>query len=130
MKSLSELRSEEVIRGVSEDEGREAGVRPLDDDGSPVVDPVLDEVQIVAADEAQQRMSAGQRAAERRTRLAALGFDFGLGGGRRGEQGSLSKRTRSMTRSGGTETIGNRFERRYLLRMTDGLWSPRRVVER
>src|SRR6188508_888401 len=87
MKSLSELRSEEVIRGVREDKGRQAGVQPLGDDGSPVVDPGLDEVQVVAADESQQRMTAGHGAAERRTRLAALGFDFGLGGGRCGEQG-------------------------------------------
>ena len=57
-------------------------------DGSPIVDPGLDEVQIVAVDEAQHRMPAGHGAAERRMRLAALGFDFGLGGGRRGEQGS------------------------------------------
>lgn len=85
MKSLSELRREEVVRGVREDEGRQAGMQPLGNDGSPVVDPGLDEVQVIAADEAQQRMAAGHGAAERRMGLAALGFDFGLGGGQCGE---------------------------------------------
>ena len=88
MKALGELRSEEVVWGVREDEGGEAGLEPLGDDGSPVVDPGLDEVEIVAADEAEQWVAAGDGAAERRSRLAALGFDFGLGGGWRREQGS------------------------------------------
>lgn len=88
MEALSELGGEEVVWGVGEDEGGEAGVEPLGDDGSPVVDPGLDEVQVVAADEAEQWVAAGDGAAERGLRLAALGFGFGLGGGWRGEQGS------------------------------------------
>lgn len=53
MESLSELRGEEIVWGVREDEGGQAGVEPLGDDESPVVDPGLDEVQVVAADEAE-----------------------------------------------------------------------------
>lgn len=63
-------------------------MQPLCDDGSPVVDPGLDEVQIIAANKSQQRVAASHDAAEWRTGLAALGFDFSLGGGRCGEQGS------------------------------------------
>ncbi len=100
MKSLSELHSEEVVRGVREDEGRQAGAQPLGDDGSPVVDPGLDEVQIVAADQAQERMAAGHGTAERRMRPAAMGFVFGLGGGRRGEQGSAVDDDHSFTVGG------------------------------
>ncbi len=88
MEALGEFGGEEVVWGVGEDEGGEAGLEPLGDDGSPVVDPGLDEVQVVAADEAEQWVAAGHGVAERRSRFAALGFDFGLGGGWGGEQGS------------------------------------------
>lgn len=66
-------------------------MQPLGDEGNPVVDPGLDEVQVVAADEAEQRVVAGHCAAERGLRLAALGFRFRLGGGWCGEQGSAVK---------------------------------------
>ena len=88
MKTLGEFNSEEVVGSVGEDEGGQARVEPLGDDGSPVIDPGLDEIQVVAADEAQQRMEAGHGAAERRMRLAVLSCNFSLGGGRCGEQGS------------------------------------------
>ena len=88
VKSLGEFESEEIVWGVREDEGREARVQPLGNDGSPFVNPRLDKVQVVSADEAQQRMPAGHGAAEWRTRLAALRFGFGGGGRWSGEQGT------------------------------------------
>ena len=88
MKTLGEFNSEEVVGSVGEDEGGQARVEPLGDDGSPVIDPGLDEFKLVAADEAEHRMPTGHGATVRWTRLAALSCNFSLGGGRRGEQGS------------------------------------------
>ena len=66
------------------------------DDGIPVVDPGFDEVKIVAADETQQLMAAGQGTVERRMRLATLNFDFGSAAGGVENKARLPKRLRSI----------------------------------
>ena len=88
METLGELECEEIVWGVREDEWAEASVQPPSDDRSPVVDPRLYDVEVVSADEAEERVLPGDGAAEGRAWLAALSFNLGVGGRRCGEQGA------------------------------------------
>jgi hypothetical protein len=59
VKSASEFGGEAVIGGVCEDEGLKLFPEPFSDDGGPLFDPWLDVIELVASDEPQEWVFAG-----------------------------------------------------------------------
>jgi hypothetical protein len=72
VESAGEFGSKAIIGSVSKDEGLQVLVEPVGDDGCPFIDPWLNVIESIAANEAEEGMFAGDGASEWCAGLARL----------------------------------------------------------